>query len=153
MRRLITLAVLLMVPWLVEADDPGFKLDLDTVTLEPPPEPPKPGPSHSAKKKARLDQWNDPMTRWMYQFNQQQAWIMRGTMPGGERVTGAVVGVKMQSGLPLHLVASSQIAAITLSEKPVEMVRWPWEDEKGPPVMDLDEQLSVLLGKRLDESK
>jgi hypothetical protein len=100
-----------------------------------------------------MEQWNDPMTRWMYQFNQLQAWTMRGATPGADRIPGAVVSVSARSGLPLRLVAQSQIATIDLSENEIDMVRWPWEDDEGPPVMDLDEQLSLLLGKRLDQNK
>jgi hypothetical protein len=153
MRFAILLALLFTFPALAKADEPKFELDLDTVMLEPPPEPPQPGPSYGSRKKARMEQWNDPMTRWMYQFNQLQAWTMRGATPGADRIPGAVVSVSARSGLPLRLVAQSQIATIDLSENEIDMVRWPWEDDEGPPVMDLDEQLSLLLGKRLDQNK
>jgi hypothetical protein len=153
MRFAILLALLFTFPALAKAEEPKFELDLDTVMLEPPPEPPQPGPSYGSRKKARMEQWNDPMTRWTHQFNQLQAWTMRGAMPGMDRVPGAVVSVSARSGLPLRLVAQSQIATIDLSEKEIDMVRWPWEEDEGPPVMELDEQLSLLLGRRLDQNK
>jgi len=51
-------------------------------------------PNQDVRTKARLAHWNDPMGRMMYHFNQQQAWIMRGTMPGAERNTGVAVRMK-----------------------------------------------------------
>jgi hypothetical protein len=153
MRLAFIFAVFLAFPAFADAEEPKFELDLDHVMLEPPPEPPQPGPSHSPRKKARMEQWNDPMTRWMYQFNQLQAWTMRGATPGADRIPGAVVSVSARPGLPLRLVAQSQIATIDMSEKEIDMVRWPWEDDEGPPVMELDEQLSLLLGRRLDQKK
>jgi hypothetical protein len=134
------------------AGERDFDLDLDRISLEPPPEIPD-QPRPDPRTEARRAMWNDPMTRWMYQLNQQQAWIMRGTMPGSDRVTGAVVSVKAQGGLPLHLVASSQLAGIDVSEQRVEMVRWPWEEDESPPVMALEEQISMLLGQRLEAAK
>lgn len=134
------------------ADERDFGLGLDAISLERPPEPPT-DPRPDPRTEARRAIWDDPMTRWMYQLNQQQAWVMRGTMPGSGRMTGVVVSVKAQGGLPLHLVASSQIAGIELHEQRLEMVRWPWEDVESPPVLALEEQLAVLLGRRLEAGK
>jgi hypothetical protein len=77
-----------------------FSLDLDAFRWTP---------NQDARAKARLAEWNDPMGRMMYHFNQQQAWIMRGNMPGGERDSGVAVRVKAQNGLPLHLIARNRI--------------------------------------------
>jgi hypothetical protein len=131
------------------AGETGFSLKIDEISLTPRLE--DPGPRPDPRTEARLAQWNSPMGRLMHNFNQQQAWIMRGTMPGGERVTGAAVSVKAQNGLPLRLIATTSRAAIEISERQVAVVRWPWDDDAAPPVMALDEQLSVLLGRRLTE--
>ena len=149
MRQILIIIVLLISPALCSAADVDFSLKINEISLDPRPEPPR--ARTDPKTEARLAQWNSPMGRLMHNFNQQQAWIMRGTMPGGERVTGAAVRVKAQNGLPLQLVAVSSKAAIDFSEQKIEVVRWPWKNDKGPPVMTLDEQLSVLLGRRLAE--
>lgn len=150
MRQILIIIVLLLLPTVGSAAEVDFSLKLDEISLTPRPLPP-PAPRPDPKTEARLAQWNSPMGRLMHNFNQQQAWIMRGTMPGGERVTGAVVRVKAQNGLPLRLIAISTRAAIDISEREIAVVRWPWDDDKAPPVKTLDEQLSVLLGRRLTE--
>jgi hypothetical protein len=91
------------------------------------------------------------MGRLMAVFNQQQAWVMRGTQPGLERVNGLAVRVKMQQGLPLELIAANVDAGIDLSAHRVEVADWPWNEE-GTPTMSLEQQLSVLLGRRLTAS-
>jgi hypothetical protein len=149
-RQILIIIVLLLLPTVGSAAEVDFSLKLDEISLTPRPLPP-PAPRPDPKTEARLAQWNSPMGRLMHNFNQQQAWIMRGTMPGGERVTGAVVRVKAQNGLPLRLIAISTRAAIDISEREIAVVRWPWDDDKAPPVKTLDEQLSVLLGRRLTE--
>lgn len=149
MRHILIIVILLVSPALCTAADVDFSLKIDEISLDPRPEPAR--AKQDPKTEARLAQWNSPMGRLMHSFNQQQAWIMRGTMPGGERVTGAAVRVKAQHGLPLRLIAASTLAATDISEQKIDVVRWPWEDDKGPPVMTLDEQLSILLGRRLSE--
>ncbi len=149
MRHILIIIVLLISPALCSAADRDFSLKLDEISLNPKPEPPRPRPD--PKTEARLAQWNSPMGRLMHNFNQQQAWIMRGTMPGGERVTGAAVRIKVQNGLPLQLIAISSRAAIDVSEREIAVTRWPWDNDKGPQVMTLDEQLTLLLGRRLTE--
>ncbi len=151
MRTLTLIVAALGIAAAVNAGGRDFDLDLESVSLEPPPELPTENPD--PRTEAHRAVWDDPMTRWMYQLNQQQAWIMRGTMPGGNRVTGAVVSVTAQGGLPLHLVASSQIVGIDLQEQRLEMVRWPWEEQQSPPILALEEQLAVLLGQRLEAAK
>jgi len=137
-RRILIIFVLLISPVLCGAADVDFSLKIDQISLRP-----------DSKTEARLAQWNSPMGRLMHNFNQQQAWVMRGTMPGGERVTGAAVRLKLQNGLPLQLLATTMKASIDVSEREIAVVRWPWEEDEGPPIMTLEEQLTVLLGRRL----
>lgn len=98
---------------------------------------------------SRLAQWNDPMGRLLYHFNQQQAWVMRGTMPGGERASGLAVAVKAQSGLPLQLLATQMSSGSIASQQELAQVRWPWIDDEALAGLPLDEQLSIELGRRL----
>jgi hypothetical protein len=89
------------------------------------------------------------MGRLMYQFNQQQAWIMRGTMPGGDRVNGLAVRARAQNGLPLGLVAASTEAGRDLALQNLYAIRWPWIDDQEIAAMPLDEQIALQLGRRL----
>jgi len=98
---------------------------------------------------ARLAMWNDPMNRLLYHFNQQQAWLMRGTMPGGERAGGVAVSVKAQAGLPLQLLATNMQAGLVAAQQDLAHVRWPWIDDEALAELPLDEQLSIELGRRL----
>ncbi len=98
---------------------------------------------------ARLAHWNDPMNRLLYHFNQQQAWIMRGTMPGGERSSGLAVAVKAQDGLPLKLLAMSMQSGLIAAQQDVAQVRWPWIDDETLAALPLEQQLSIDLGRRL----
>jgi hypothetical protein len=135
---------LLIAPNVAGAADVKFSLNIDQIPLTPRPTP---------QKEAQLAGWNSPMGRLMHNFNQQQAWIMRGTMPGGERVNGLAVRVKVQNGLPIHLLASTMQASTSVSESRIAVVRWPWSADEEDPVMSLDEQLSLLLGNRLTGSR
>jgi hypothetical protein len=149
MRRILIAIIALAIAATSAAGERAFDLDLETINLEPKAAAP-PERAKDPRVEARRAVWNDPMTRWMYQLNQQRAWVMRGTMPGSDRMDGAVISVKAQGGLPLHLVASKQLAGIDLAEQRVDAVRWPWEEGGSPPILALDEQLSLLLGERLE---
>jgi hypothetical protein len=137
-RRTLAILVLVAAPALAGAADVTFSLKLDEIPLSPRPDP---------RTEARLALWNDPMGRLLHQFNQQQSWIMRGTMPGGDRATGAAVRVKAQQGLPLGLVTTSVQAGLDLAGRSEIRIRWPWSDDPEPP--PLEEQLALLLGERL----
>jgi hypothetical protein len=136
--RVLAILVLAAAPALAGAADATFSLKLDEIPLSPRPDP---------QTEARLALWNDPMGRLLYQFNQQQSWIMRGTMPGSDRATGAAVRIKAQPGLPLNLVATSVQAGFDMVGRQEISIPWPWRDEPAPP--PLEEQLAVLLGERL----
>jgi hypothetical protein len=77
------------------AGEVEFSLDLDGFKWTP---------NQDVRTRARLAQWNDPMGRMMYHFNQQQAWIMRGTMPGrsgqGAERHSPATGGRERSGRP-----------------------------------------------------
>jgi hypothetical protein len=140
MRRALMILVLLAAPALAGGGDAKFSLKLDKVPLTP---------KVDVRTEARLAEWNSPMGRLMYQFNQQQAWIMRGTMPGGDRVNGLAIRAKAQNGLPLGLIAASTRAGSDLAHNNLYAVRWPWIDDAEIAAMPLDEQISLALGRRL----
>ena len=144
MRRILTVIVLLSLPAAAHAGEVTFSLGINDIPLTVRPDP---------RTEARLAQWNDPMGRLMHQFNAQQSWIMRGTMPGGDRVTGAAVKVKAQNGLPLQLLATSMQTSFNISERQIAVVSWPWGEKDAEPAMSLDEQLALLLGRRLVSSE
>jgi hypothetical protein len=122
------------------AGDVKLSLKLDNLLLTP---------KVDLHTEARLAEWNSPMGRLMYQFNQQQAWIMRGTMPGGDRVNGLAVRARAQNGLPLGLVAASTEAGRDLALQNLYAIRWPWIDDQEIAAMPLDEQIALQLGRRL----
>lgn len=105
--------------------------------------------NQDARTKARLAEWNDPMGRMMYHFNQQQAWIMRGTMPGGERDSGLAVRVKAQNGLPLHLISSIIQSGLDVAQQDLVYFGPRRASDEELEEMSLEEQLTELLGRRL----
>jgi hypothetical protein len=134
------LLIAMLIAVVADAGDVEFSLDLDGF---------KWSPNQDVRTRARLAEWNDPMGRMMYHFNQQQAWIMRGTMPGAERNTGVAVRMKAQNGLPLQLVASTIQGSLDLAQQ--DLVRFgPREiSDEELAAMSLEEQLTELLSRRL----
>jgi hypothetical protein len=122
------------------AGEVKFSLDLEGFTWTP---------NQDARTKARLAEWNDPMGRMIYHFNQQQAWIMRGTMPGSERDNGVAVRVKAQNGIPLHLVAATIQGGLDTAQQNLVRFGPPEVSDEELEAMSLEERLSELLGRRL----
>ena len=122
------------------AGEVEFSLDLDGFKWTP---------NQDARTKARLAEWNDPMGRMMYQFNQQQSWIMRGTLPGGERVSGVAVRVKAQNGLPLSLIASTIQGGLDIAQQGLVRFGPRKISDEELAAMSLEEQMTELLGRRL----
>jgi hypothetical protein len=122
------------------AGEVEFSLDLDGFKWTP---------NQDVRTRARLAQWNDPMGRMMYHFNQQQAWIMRGTMPGAERNTGVAVRVKAQNGIPLHLVAATIQGGLDMAQRNVVRFGPRKISDEELEAMSLEEQLTELLSRRL----
>jgi len=114
-----------------------FDLQLEKELSRPPVDP---------RTENRLAQWNSPMGRLMYQLQQQQGSLMRGNQPGGS--TGLGFRIKWQGGVGFHLVASPVDSGIELYERSLAVVRWPWQ-EPADPVMSIEQQVSSLLGRRL----
>ena len=134
------LLIAMLIAVVADAGDVEFSLDLDGFKWTP---------NQDARTKARLAQWNDPMGRMMYHFNQQQAWIMRGTMPGAERNTGVAVRMKAQNGLPLQLLAATMQGSLDIAQQ--DLIRFgprKVSDEELA-AMSLEEQMTELLSRRL----
>ena len=139
MRKTLIVLALLLAPVVSGAGDAGFSLDLDGFSF---------APRLDLLTEARLAEWNSPMGRLMAVFDQQQAWVMRGTQPGMERVTGVAFRLKMQSGMPVKLLAATMEASSDVSTQPVTF-EWPWKPADGKPQMSLEEEIAILLGQRL----
>jgi hypothetical protein len=67
--------------------------------------------------------------------------------------TQGLIGVKAQKGTRARLITAALQSGIQVSESSVAVVRWPWQSKAQgqPPVLPLDQQLSILLGRRLQE--
>jgi len=122
------------------AGEVKFSLDLDGSTWTP---------NQDVRTRARLAEWNDPMGRMMYHFNQQQAWIMRGGMPGAERNTGVAVRMKAQNGIPLELVASTIQGSLDLAQQNLVRFGPRQVSDEELASMSLEEQMTELLSRRL----
>lgn len=140
--RSVALALTIVVAGAVgaAAGEVSFSLALDNIPMTPRPDP---------DTEARLALWNDPMGRLLYHFNQQQSWLMRGTMPGGDRASGIAVRVRAQGGLPLQVLTSVVLPGSDLATHNLEATRWPWIDDDDVSSMPLVEQISIELGRRL----
>jgi len=139
-RRAFTVLIALLPAVAAGAGEVEFSLNLDAFRW---------APNQDARTTARLAEWNDPMGRMMYHFNQQQSWIMRGTMPGAERDSGLAVRVKAQNGIPLHLIASTIQSGLDIAQQDVVRFGPRRASDEELAAMSLEEQLAELLGRRL----
>jgi hypothetical protein len=137
------LVVVLAASVVVAREDPTrFDLDIDTVDLTP----------RDPRTQARLARWNDdPMARVAMHMATEQARMLGGHQPGAGRQNAMVVSMQFKKGLATSLTVSSSASGVELYERRMAVITWPWEKDKKPkPAMPLDEQLTVLLGKRLE---
>jgi hypothetical protein len=104
-------------------------------------------PRVDPRTEARLAQWDSPMGRLMYDMQQQQGTLMRGGQPGGS--SGLAFRLKFQKGLSPAVMAATIDGGVELYERAVHVVRWPWKEDGGE-AMPMEEQLTLLLGHRLE---
>jgi hypothetical protein len=125
-------------------DERPFTLGLDRMTFRP----------TDQRTEARLARWNDdPMARVAMHMASEQARIIGGNQPGAGRQNAMVVSMQFRKGLAAALTVASSASGVELYERRLAVIRWPWQDEaEAPPAMPLDEQLSILLGDRLEDS-
>ena len=136
MRRLIV-TILVIGTAALSAGEDEFSLDLENIDLS----------RRDPRTEARLAGWNSPMGRMIFQMHEQQSMLQRGGMPGGSG--GLAFRVKLRSGVGMAIVAATVDAGVEFYERSVEVVEWPWHKSNGS-VMPIEEQLSVLLGRRLE---
>ena len=143
-RLILVLALLVAAPAAAdEADDQKqFNLELDKISLKP----------QDPRTQARLARWNDdPMARVAMAMASEQAHIVGGHQPGMSQPRAMVFSVRLQKGLAAALMVSSSASGVEFYERRMAVITWPWEDEEETkPAMPLDEQLTVMLGKRLE---
>ena len=143
-RLVLALALLIVAP--VAADEAEiakqFNLDLENVDLRP----------RDPRTQARLARWNDdPMARVAMAMASEQAHILGGHQPGMSQPRAMVFSVRLQKGLAAALMVSSSASGVEFYERRMAVITWPWEDEEETkPAMPLDEQLTVMLGERLE---
>ncbi len=138
MRRILVVLVLALAAT-AAAQDRTFTLGLEAMPLTP----------RDARTQTRLAQWNSPMGRVQYEMSRAQAGAGFTGLVGGA-TPGIAFRVKVQEGLPLHLVSAVNVAGVQLHEQEALVIRWPWEkDEKKPEPPPLDEQISRQLERRL----
>jgi hypothetical protein len=123
-------------------DERHLGLDLDKMSFRP----------SDQRTEARLARWNsDPMARVSMHMASEQAMIIGGGLPGMDRPRAMVVSVKLQKDLAAALMVASQASGVEFYERPMAIIRWPWEkDDEAKPAMPLDEQITIMLGDRLE---
>jgi hypothetical protein len=140
MTKTVALLIALSVAMAAGAGDVEFSLDLDTFDWSP---------DQDVRSTARLAHWNDPMWRVGFHLNQQTAWIMRGTVPGGERMNSVAIRVKAQSGLPLNLLAATIQGGLDIDRQDLVRLGRRRANDDELDLMTLEELLSEELGKKL----
>ncbi len=143
-RLFLVLALLVAAPVAADgADDKKqFNLELDKISLKP----------RDPRTQARLARWNDdPMARVAMAMASEQARMLGGHQLGMGQPRAMVFSVRLQKGLAAALMVSSSASGVEFYERRMTVIRWPWEDDdEAKPAMPLDEQLTVMLGERLE---
>ena len=142
-RTLLVLALLAAAPGVAAGGgERQFQLDLDKISLKP----------QDPRTEARLARWNDdPMARVAMAMASEQARIVGGHQPGMDQPRAMVFSVRLQKGLAAALMVSSSASGVEFYERRMAVITWPWQDEEETkPAMPLDEQLTVMLGERLE---
>lgn len=140
MRARVLTVVLIAAAVTAGAGEPRFSLGLDQLDLS----------QLDARTQARLARWNDPTGRAAAHLQQEQANLMGGGQPGGSQAIA--FRVKLQSGFRPRLIVATGEAGVEAYERSLGVIRWPWRssDEEALPI---EEQLSLLLGRRLEQPR
>ena len=101
-----------------------------------------------ARTQARLARWNDPTGRAAAHLQQEQANLLGGGQPGGS--VGIAFRAKLQAGYQSRLIVATLEAGVEAYERSLGVIRWPWH-ESDAAVLPIEEQLSLLLGHRLEQ--
>jgi len=119
------------------AAEEGFSLDL--YSLRWPPNP---------RTEARLAEWNSPIGRVAYEVATMQGSLGRTGLPGGN--TGLAIRFKLQGGLSPELITAVVADGVALDERSLSVIHWPWDEQRANPPLPIDQQISLLLGRRLE---
>lgn len=100
-------------------------------------------------EEARLATWNSPMGRLAYAVAQEQVGL------GTSGLVGHSMGVAVRIGFRPHLrpelISAAVEQGLGTSQRSLGTIHWPWDETtEGAPPMTLEEQLSHLLGRRLE---
>jgi hypothetical protein len=91
------------------------------------------------------------MARVAMHMASENARIMGGNQPGMGRPRALVFSVQLQKGLAAALTVASSASGVEFYERRMAVITWPWEKKgESKPSMPLDEQLTVILGERLE---
>jgi hypothetical protein len=144
MKNLTILVLVLLIsgPVLADEADKQFALALEEALQQP----------RDPRTQARLARWNDdPMARVAMHMASEQARIYGGNLPGMGQPRALVLSVQLRKNLASALTIASSASGVTFYERRMAVITWPWEEDKEPkPSLPLDEQLTVMLGDRLE---
>jgi hypothetical protein len=140
MRARVLTAVLLAAAVAAGAAEPHFSLGLSELDLS----------QLDARTRARLARWNDPTGRAAAHLQQEQANLMGGGQPGGSQAIA--FRAKLQSGFRPRLIVATSEAGVEAYERSLGVIRWPWRSSDKE-ALPLEEQLSLLLGHRLEQPR
>jgi hypothetical protein len=132
----ITLLIFAHTTW---AGDPHFSLSISADGHR----------SSSPAQEAQRALWNDPMIRLRRAMDAEIGHLLIG-QPGGGR-TPPLVSIGMGGGLPPRILSAAIETNLAASIEPPTAVAWPWLDENEPTPPPMEEQLALLLGKRLEQ--
>ena len=138
MVRFVTAAcAALLVFTAVGAAEEDFSLDLHRIQwpLNP-------------RTEARLAEWESPIGRVAYEVAMMQGSLGRTGLVGGS--TGVAIRFKLQGGLAPDLVTAVIADGVSLDERSMTVIRWPWTEPPTEEPLDIDQQISLLLGRRLE---
>lgn len=138
----VCLSILLVSTAVVAGDRPeSFHLDLEKMDFRP----------RDPRTEARLARWqDDPMARVAMHMASEQARMLGGNQPGSGRPNAMVFSVKFQKGLAAALTVASSTAGVEFYQRRMAVINWPWADDDEKPALPLDEQLTLMLGDRLE---
>jgi len=140
MQKIFGIAVLSLLALPVSAQQARFTLRLSDFSFV----------HHDPRTEARLAEWNSPLGRVRYAMADIQGSVGRAGEP--HTPMALALRVKVKKGQSPSLVTAAINRGLQLSESSVAVIHWPWAGQ--PPNLTknlpLDEQLSILLGKRIE---
>ena len=104
--------------------------------------------SLSAAQEAQLALWNDPMIRIRRAMDIEMGRILLG-QPGGR--TPPLFSVAVGGGQPPRVIRASFENNLARTTVPPPAIAWPWLEIEEPEQPSMEEQLGLLLGRRLEQ--